>query len=512
MRTNKLVVALLALFLFSCGQDEFETLQVQNEEPTLIPKEEIDEQILNSLQEYEEFQWSSASEQVIWSALMHSDSVLTIGYKPAGERNINKRISELNIQSPSWQSARKDIKGQITKVLNSKGQGQINPDNLRFFEHKTLPFVEVKVTDIEVIQQLRASENIRYIEPLAYQVDFPTDPNRKETSDSGCGSNVGDFGIPTSDYSVITPNAKASWHFDQMGIRSAWNYSTGSGITVGLIDTGLSPDQDNLNSNFNSGYSNNRYVERYGFYASGMWWWKEIDGPDDQCGHGTSMAGVIAAPRSNDGNSVGVAYNANLIGIRGTSDVVINDGDEKTGVADALVFLGNRSDVRIISMSIGDVFTNSKVADAVRYAYGKGKLIFSAAGTSTSFTNWYGVIFPATMDETVSITGIKEGSGYNRCDVCHSGSKVDFTVTMERAGTNAHPLTLAQSGDTPSTVGGSSVATATAAGIAALVWSRYPNWTRDQVLDRLTVTSELYPNRSSSYGYGNLNAYEAVRN
>ena len=146
------------------------------------------------------------------------------------------------------------------------------------------------------------------------------------------------------------------------------------------------------------------------------------------------MAGTIAAPRTSNHSPVGVAYNANLVSVRGTGDVVINGGKEKTGVADALVLLGDRTDVRIISMSIGDVFTNSKVADAVRYAYGKGKLIFSAAGTSTSFTNWYGVIFPATMAETVAVTGIKEGGGYARCDVCHSGDKVDFTIVHGATG------------------------------------------------------------------------------
>jgi subtilisin family serine protease len=66
------------------------------------------------------------------------------------------------------------------------------------------------------------------------------------------------------------------------------------------------------------------------------------------------------------------------------------------------------------------------------------------------------------------------------------------------------------SGDAPSTVGGSSVSTATAAGIAALVWSRFPAYTRDQVLDKLIKTSANYPTRNSSLGWGNLNADAAT--
>jgi subtilisin family serine protease len=150
------------------------------------------------------------------------------------------------------------------------------------------------------------------------------------------------------------------------------------------------------------------------------------------------------------------------------------------------------------------------VSDAIRYAYNRGKLIFAAAGTSTTFTNWVGVIFPATMAEVVAVTGVKEGSGYQRCDTCHSGSKVEFTVVMERAGTNTKPITLASSGNSPSTVGGSSVATSTASGIAALVWAKNPSWSRTQVLDRLRTTSDLYPSKNSQYGYGNMDAAAAV--
>ncbi|MFZ9942737.1 MAG: S8 family serine peptidase, partial [Bacteroidia bacterium] len=59
-------------------------------------------------------------------------------------------------------------------------------------------------------------------------------------------------------------------------------------------------------------------------------------------------------------------------------------------------------------------------------------------------------------------------------------------------------------------IGGSSCATATAAGIAALVWSAKPRMSRAQVLNCLTSTSQNYPNRNSSKGYGNLNAHAAV--
>jgi subtilisin family serine protease len=81
---------------------------------------------------------------------------------------------------------------------------------------------------------------------------------------------------------------------------------------------------------------------------------------------------------------------------------------------------------------------------------------------------------------------------------------------MERFTDYRKPLTLAMSGDVPSTIGGSSVATATAAGIAALVYSKFPTYTRDQVINKLIQTSANYPTRNASLGWGNLNADAAT--
>ena len=511
MTNYKLIfLVFLSATFMRCSDEPQEVVQPVNQEVQLIPKDQIDDLIITSLESNDEFNWRNVSTQVLWSALQHSDGILTVGYQPAGEGDISSRMASIDVRTKAWVQARERLQNEIIVTLNKTGDETVEAEDLDLFAHSTLPYFEVPVSSYEVVERLRTMPEVRYLEPLGYEVNQQrlADNNREESS-KGC-SNDPDYNITSSDYSIIAPNAKVSWNYSYMNIPQAWNYSTGSGIAVGLIDTGTSPNQAGLTSQFNSGYSGGRYIHRYGFYVSSWWPWADPDGPNDKCGHGTSMAGAIAAPRGSSGAAVGVAYNSNLVAIRGTGDVVINGGSEKTGVSDALVYLGNRSDVRIISMSIGDIFSSSKVADAVRYAYGKGKLLFSAAGTSTSWTNWYGVIFPANMNETVAVTGIKEGSGYNRCDNCHSGSKVDFTVVMQKAGSNRTALTLAMNGSDPSTVGGSSVATATAAGIAALVWSKNPSWSRDQVLNKMKQTADLYPNRSSDYGWGTLDALAAV--
>ncbi|GAA0877060.1 hypothetical protein GCM10009119_00280 [Algoriphagus jejuensis] len=511
-----LIPVLGILFVFSCTQEEIPTssLLEQNEASVeLIASSEIDKIILKSIQETGDFVWMDQSDLLLYSALLQGDSILTIGYQPAGQSQANARIGLDDVTDESWKASASLILSMISETLETNGNSAARLKDPEATIHESLPYLEVKISEFSVLLNLRKMPEVRYFEPIGYQFNYDLlngdNPYGRITSDSGC-ENDPQSNLSASDYSIVSPGAKASWNYPQMGISQAWTMSTGAGITVGVIDTGLSPDQALFGTAFNSGQSSGRTVQKFGTYKTGFLWWKSYDGPNDQCGHGTAMSGIVASPRNTSGAAVGVAYNSNLISVRGTSDVIFNTTDEKNGVAEALVLLGNRSDVKIISLSIGDVFSNSKVADAIRYAYNRGKLIFAAAGTSTSFTNWFGVIFPATMAETVAVTGVKEGSGYQRCDTCHSGSKVEFTVVMERSGTNTKPITLASSGNIPSTVGGSSVATSTASGIAALVWAANPGWTRTQVLDRLRTTSDLYPSRNSQYGFGNMDAAAAV--
>ncbi|MEM9671974.1 MAG: S8 family serine peptidase [Bacteroidota bacterium] len=487
------LLTLLVGFLTACHSED----PLVNPPPELsdpFTTIEIDRIIQNILQEEGEFDWSQVSEEVLWSALVRSDSVLTIGYQPSSTEETTLELSAINIADPTWQSAKEQL---INEVI-----GQTERTSVLLEEDETLPYFEIKTASFAAVSYLRSSPLVRYVEPASYylQSEEPT-PNQRVASKISC-SYTDNASVPTADYQNISPNVKAAWNLYSSGITQAWNHSTGASITVGLIDTGTSPNQPRLGSEFNDGLSQNRFIRKYGTYRD--------NNSADGCGHGTRMAGIIAAPRGDDGTAVGVAYNANLVAVRGTSDVIINSRSEKRGVADALKLLADRSDVRIISMSIGSLFSSGVVKDAVRYAYGKGKLIFCAAGTSTNFTTWTGVVFPARMSETVAVTGVREGGSYQRCNTCHTGSSVDFTMIMQRSDPDRTVLTLPEAGTGLSTVGGSSAATALAAGVAALVWSTDLSMNRSEVLQRLKEASDLYPSRNRKYGWGNINAYQAV--
>lgn len=503
---KKIIFGLSAIaVLFSgCSRDTLETedttaadlKSTSSQELLTIPQ--INAIIDRYLESTGAFSWSNVTDQVLWSATVHGDYILTIGYGNTGEsfRRANDRRLD-------------GVKNEIiSDVVSSEG---VQIQKALVEDDPVLNVIDLEIRSIETITALRKRNAIRYLEPNGYSFYTPPGSNAQNMSSSGCDK-AGET-LNTNDYRTIAPNSLVSWTYDQHNIEQAWSQSTGANITVGLIDTGISPNQPFLGSNFNDGYSSGRSIQKYGTFIDSSWWWSNnIDGPSDKCGHGTSMASTIASPRNNNYMPVGVAYNCNLVSYRATEDVVLNDYHERKGVKNALVALGDRSDVKIISMSVGYPWSIGNVKDGIRYAYSKGKLIFAAGGTSLDFTNWYPVIFPASMSETVAVTGITDSGNYQQCDTCHDGSEIEFTIVMERDNNNSRTgTTLGFYNGDKDYVGGSSVATATTAGIAALVWSKYPNWSRSQVLNRLRQSGEFYPNRNGTKGYGNIDALQAVQ-
>jgi subtilisin family serine protease len=501
------------LFLISCSRKNDRAGEPAIEGTQLLSRVAIDQEIRTVFNEQGKFEWSRATDETIWSAGQQTDKVYAVGFKPILKNaGISQEIHTIEIHEGEWKTAKELVLDLIYNLERVKKPG-LTRTELIAFEEDVLPVVDVVINDLNSIRILRRSNLVRYVEPMGYE---PAEPNAsRNLSESGCGGYTEDFGLLAgTDYSVITPNAKQSWNHGFHNITAAWNKgASGQGIKAFIIDTGISPDQDNFSTQFNQGASAGRTIEKIVTLPRNTFLGIPIgpvETPADGCGHGTAMAGALAAPRGTDGNASGIAYNCNLVTCRAGADVFIDESRESKGVADAYVHAANRGDVKIISMSMGRITSSGQITDAINYAYGKGKLMFCAGGTSFSWaSSWFGVIFPAWLSNVNAVTGIKDDLN-TQCNSCHDGNEIDFTIVMEKAANERHALTTAMSGNQPGTVGGSSVSTAQCAGIAALVWGRFPTYTREQVLNKLITTASNYPNRNSSFGWGRVNADAAT--
>lgn len=505
---KRILPLMLCILILSCNKEAEQIDKAPQAVELQHDRTDIDNFIASKLQKGEVFDWSSASDEMIHSAAQLSDKIMAIGYQPLDAGVDEEVIGTTDKLSDKWISERdRTIDIILAEERRMTGDPKLDyEDILPFGLDDEIPTLAIQVTSDRSVKALRSMETIRYVEPMGYEYTASV-----AKSSAGCGSQP-DYNINGNDYSTTSSyNTKIPWNFNNHQIPQAWAHSTGDNIGICIIDTGSSNSQDNLRSQFASGNSGGRYVQAYSTKYSGSWWWKSKDSPNDPCGHGTSMSGLAAGPWSTDGNSLGVAYKANLITVRAVEDVLISSSNEKNGVKDALKLAANRSDVKIISMSIGNIISSGTVKDGIYYAYNRGRLILAAAGTSTSFTNWVGVIFPANMSQTTAVTGVKAQSSYQRCNTCHSGSKVDFTIQMQRSYDNDRTsLALARTSNQPDYISGSSAATATTAGIAALVWAQNPSWSRTTVVNRMKAASQNYPSRNSNYGWGNINARAAV--
>ena len=261
---------------------------------------------------------------------------------------------------------------------------------------------------------------------------------------------------------------------------------------------------DNYSNLFEKGYGNN-----------------DVKGPDPT--HGTHVAGIIAADRKNELGIKGIADNVKILPIR-----AVPNGDERDkDIANAIIYAVDNG-AKIINMSFGKSFSPEKevVDKAVKYAEMKGVLLIHAAGNDSDDID-VDKNFP-----TKKYLDGKEAKNWIEVGASAYGADENFVGDFSNYGKKMVSL-FAPGVDVYSTVpnnkykneSGTSMASPSTAGVAALLWSYFPELSALQVKDILLKSTRKFDNLKvikpgskeevlfsdlSSSG-GLVNAYEAVK-
>ena len=304
-----------------------------------------------------------------------------------------------------------------------------------------------------------------------------------------------------------------------MDVSEAWDYSTGNGVLIGIIDSGVDLDHPDLEPNlFSSGWdaAENDYVAN-------------DDDPYGLGGHGTSTAGIAAAVGNNGIGVTGNAYNAQILPIRIFNDFGYSASTSSIASAIDTAWMWGAD---ILSNSWGGYFTSSTLSYAFSRAKtqgrdGKGCVIIASSGNS-EFD--YKVAFPARLSSVISVgasnmfdekknPGSSDGQFWWGGDYGPDLDIVAPTIcyTTDITGNDGY-----DPGDYFNKFNGTSASAPNAAGVAALVLSANPELTSDEVQDILEKSADkidLYPyninNDNGTYnlklGYGRVNAHVAVQ-
>ncbi len=190
------------------------------------------------------------------------------------------------------------------------------------------------------------------------------------------------------------------WEIIKFNIKNLWPKSKGSGVTVAVVDTGCDLDHPDLKGNLVSGKN---------FIEVG-------EPPEDRNGHGSHVAGTIAAT-DNALGMVGIAPQAKIMPIKSLAD---NGSGSINAVIDGVIWAVDHG-ADIIAMSLGSIYSSGRLLQAVRYAQSKKVAVFCAAGNSGPSVD---IMYPAKYKETVSIGAIDRN--LRRTSFTCSGNSLDF--------------------------------------------------------------------------------------
>lgn len=277
----------------------------------------------------------------------------------------------------------------------------------------------------------------------------------------------------------VVPNDPwyANWepHLRQVYAPAAWAITTGSNVTVAIVDSGVDGTHEDLLGNMVAGWN---------FYDNNS-------DTHDVFGHGTQVAGTIAAASNNGIGVASVCWGCWIMPIRVTDT---SGNANFSTIANALTWAADHG-ARIANMSMG-VTDSSTVKSAAQYFQSKGGVSVAAAGN--------GGTFDSSPDNPYILTV----SAVDSSDVLYSWSNTGNNVDLSAPGC----VYTTRSGGGYTSACGTSFSAPIVAGVAALLYSLNPSLSPAQVVSTLEKSADDLgaAGWDPSYGWGRVNAANAL--
>ena len=317
-----------------------------------------------------------------------------------------------------------------------------------------------------------------------------------------------------------------------INLPAAWDKSTGTGVVVAVIDTGYRPHAD-LAANILPGYD---FIIDTAVSNDGTARDSDPSDPGDwvvagECGagspsqdessswHGTHVAGTIAAVTNNGSGVAGIAFNAKVVPVR----VLGKCGGYTSDIADGIVWASggtisgipaNANPAKVINMSLGGSGScDTTSQNAITSARSRGTVVVVAAGNSNANAANFS---PASCSGVITVAAVNRNGG--RASYSNFGSVVAVAApggSNDGIAANNILSTLnagakAPGADSYAYYAGTSMATPHVVGVVALMLSKNPALTPDEVATRLKASTRAFPATCSQCGTGIVDASAAV--